>query len=85
MKMQLIAVRDLAAQAFMQPSFVHATGVAVREFGDVVNNPEQPISRHPDDYEMYFLGEFDDSDGSFTCPNKPALLARGVDLVTVKN
>lgn len=82
MKMQLIAVKDLAAQAFMQPSFVHAVGVAVREFGDVVNNPEQPISRHPSDYEMYHLGEFDDSDGSFHVPKTPHLLARGQDLVT---
>lgn len=82
MKLQLIAVKDTAAQAFMQPTFVHAVGIAVREFGDIVNNAEHPFSKHPGDYELYTLGEFDDSDGSFALPKAPQLLSRGADLVT---
>lgn len=81
MKIQIIAVKDTAAQAFMTPSFVHATGVAIREFGDIVNSTDHPISKHPTDYEMYSLGEFDDTTGTFNLPPNPVLLARGVDLV----
>lgn len=85
MKMQLVAIKDTAAQAFMQPVFCHATGVALREFADAVNSGDHQFAKHPEDFEMYFLGEFDDSDASFALPKSPQLLSRALDLKVVKS
>lgn len=85
MILKIVSVKDLAAQAFMQPTFVHHEGLAVREFTDCINKSDHHFSRHPDDYELYLLGTFDDSDGVFICPKKPDLLVQGKNLVLNKN
>lgn len=74
---KIVSIKDLAVQAFMRPAFVQATGAAIREFGDAVNDEKHEMFKHPDDYEMYELGEFDDSDGSFAIPKSPGLIAQG--------
>lgn len=78
--LKIVAIKDCAVQAFMRPSFIPATGGAVREFGDAVNDPKHEIYKHPGDYEMYYLGDFDEETGQFTCPKSPEILARAVDL-----
>lgn len=83
MKLMLFAIKDLAAQAFGRPMFLPHAGVAVRSFTDEVNRPSQDSSlqndlfAHPDDFELYELGEFDDSDGSFALHKVPKLLLQG--------
>lgn len=81
----LCSVRDSAVNAFMQPIFVRAVGEAVRSFADEVNRPESPMFKHPDDYELYEIGVFDDSNGSVTMLPEPRSLARGKDFKEVSN
>lgn len=83
MNLTIIAVRDSAVDAFMQPFFVHATGAAVRLFQDEVNKPGTPFHAHPEDYVLFELGVFDDSTGSVTMLPEPRQLARGKDFVEV--
>lgn len=63
--------------AFMRPFFGMANGQAMRMFGDWVRNPETDISRHPEDYQLFYLGEFDESLGTFEVPKAKELLAVG--------
>lgn len=79
MKLVIVAVRDSAVDAFMQPFFVHHTGAAVRGFQDEVNRKDSPFAAHPEDYVLFELGAFDDSTGSVTMIEQPRQLARGVD------
>lgn len=78
----ICAVKDRAADVFGQPFFVAARQVAVRSFQDAVNNRHEPsdISKHPDDFDLYVLGLFDDASGSLQ-PAQLELVARGKDLV----
>lgn len=75
---QIVAVRDLALAAFLRPFFVPAIGVAVRQFGDEVKAVDSPMKAHPEDYELWHFGAFDDS-GQFGLLPQPERLARGVD------
>lgn len=61
------AVFDSAVQAYGRPMFVPTRGAAVRSFTDEVNRKDEnnPLYRHPDDFELRFLGEFEDSYGRF--------------------
>lgn len=79
MNLVIMAVRDSAVNAFMQPFFVTHTGAAVRLFQDEVNKSGTPFNAHPDDYALYELGVFDDSNGSVTMLPEPRQLARGQD------
>lgn len=73
------AVRDSALDAFMQPIFVPAIGLATRSFADECNRPDSPMHKHPGDYALYHIGSYDDSSGRLeSC--EPRQVARGVDV-----
>jgi len=80
MKLQIIAIYDAATMAFGRPVFVSSLGGAIRSFGDEVNsNTESDAYKHPQDFSLHHLGEYDDADGSIETFT-PARLARASDL-----
>lgn len=76
-------VFDSAAECFGRPFFVPSRGVAIRSFRDEVNNPESAMKAHPEDYVLYVMGSFDDSNGQFEV-GVPQQLLRGKDCIEVK-
>lgn len=74
------AVRDRALDAFMSPIFVQAIGVANRSFSDEINRTESAFHSHPDDFDLYQIGSFDDSNGQLTSID-PRVIARGKDVI----
>lgn len=81
----IVSVKDTAAQAFGRPLFVPATAVAVRSFRDEINRKDsnEDMARHPEDFELYELGSFDDSTGVISV-TEPRLVARAKDLKDVQ-
>lgn len=66
MKMVLVAIKDRALQAYMRPWFAQTKNQAIRMFQDEVNNNQSPMFNHPDDYDLYYLGNWDDETGQVT-------------------
>lgn len=60
-----VAIKDLAVGAFMAPSPQQSAAAAIRSFVDMMNDDKSEISKHPEDYELYQLAEWDDSTGYF--------------------
>lgn len=81
MKLNVIAVRDIKANVYSQPQFVGSIGHAVRSFGDQCRNKENGniMGQHPEDFELYLLGEFDDEHATWTMLEKPKQIALGQD------
>jgi len=67
MKLLVVAVRDSAAGAFMRPFYLSSPGQAIRSFQDEVNraSEENTMFHHPEDFELFELGTFDDGTGLF--------------------
>ena len=65
MKLYMFAVFDSAVQGFGRPIFGQSVGQVVRSFSDEVNRnaPDNPYFKHPEDYELRLLGQFDDETG----------------------
>ena len=78
MRYKVVSVRDRAVATFGQPIFCSAIGQAVRSFGDEIKNTSSPFNKHPEDYDLYYLGEFDDDTGEFINV-KPEQVAVGKD------
>lgn len=61
----IFAVRDTCVGAFLMPWFFQNRAAAVRALGDVVNKPgeDNQFYAHPEHYQLYELGVYDDADG----------------------
>lgn len=78
----ICAVRDRATVSFGQPIFVVALGEAHRSFVDEVNRDGSPFNAHPEDYDLYELGTYDDGIGRIVMlPEGPRQVAIGKDLI----
>lgn len=79
MKLLAFAVLDEKIGAFLNPFFVVAPGQAIRSFEDAIADKETPLGKHPSDYTLYRVGEFDDAAGELV-GEKPVFMARGAEL-----
>ena len=77
MELLVCAVRDGAVGAFMRPFYLASEGQAIRSFQDEVNRDDKDnmMFHHPEDFELFMLGHFDDTDGSFDLLKSPKSLA----------
>ena len=75
----VMAVKDRMADAFARPLFVPAVGVGIRSFTDEVNRKDgdNQMFNHPDDFDLYELGRFDDGTGRFDLHDDPKVIAIG--------
>ncbi len=60
MKHKMFVIFDSKANAYMQPWFLTQDGMALRAFSDCVNDKDHNFGRHPEDYTLFTIGEFDD-------------------------
>lgn len=83
MKYVVLSIFDRASGIYGRPVFVPAKGAGIRSFTDEINraDPQNEIYRHPDDYDLYDLGSFDDQSGAFELNVSPSILVRGKDVV----
>lgn len=81
MKLFVICIRDSAAGVFSQPNFVPSVGAFVRAFGDKVKSgaKDDPLCEHPEDFEAFNMGDFDDNTGEFNLLARPVSVCRGSD------
>lgn len=82
-KLQIVGVRDSAVEAFAPPVCVPHIGSALRAFTDDVNSGESKsnLRAHPDDFELFHFGEFDEETGRFSLLDEPSRIARGKDVL----
>lgn len=81
MILKIFAIRDIKAEAYFPPFFLPTPGLAERQFSDMVNNPDQITGKYPEDFTLYYLGEFNDHTGDINPLPEPTPLAKGKDLV----
>ena len=79
MKMVIVSIKDRLADAYGRPAYVATEGVAIRQFIDEVNRADEnsQIYAHPDDFDLYYIGTFDDNTGAFDLLASPKVIALG--------
>ena len=78
MKLKIYAVYDSAVGAYMQPFFMQSKGVALRSWLEAANDEKTQFNKHPADFTLFELGEYDELSGTFE--NHPAKLNLGTAL-----
>lgn len=71
MKLFCYAIYDSAARAYGRPWFQPNDGLAIRAFQALVNAKEETdVSLYPDQFTLFQIGEYDDTEGVIV-PREP--------------
>lgn len=60
MKMKFFTVYDSQSEAYLPPFTMQTKGAAIRAFSDSVNDTSTQFYKHPQDYTLFEIGEYDD-------------------------
>lgn len=83
MKFLLISIYDTKAEVHSKhPHQARNKADAIRSFEQVINNPESDFNKHPLDYALFIVGEYDEETGIITTQeNYPLHLISGQDVI----
>lgn len=79
---RLFSIYDSKAEAYLPPFSFPARGQAVRTFADSCNDPAHMFNKHPEDYTMFALGEFDDATATFEIFPTPEPIGKAIEFKT---
>lgn len=82
--MKIFCIYDSKAEAYMQPFFTQAAGVAIREFGNLVEDEGHAIGQHPEDYTLFEIGEWEELEGVLK-GDVPKARCNGLDFKSSKD
>lgn len=82
MRYMIYVIHDVKAAAFLQPWFCSTDAIAVRAFSDCVNDPKHNFGMHPEDYSLFCIGDFHDSNAEICLDGGKRSLGNGVEFVS---
>jgi len=83
--MQIFTVYDKKMETYKNLMEFKNQAVMARDLAEIANNPESTLFKHPTDYEVYKVGEFNQQNGILTTKEKPEFITNITDLMETKN
>lgn len=77
MILTMVAIYDNKTAVWISPWFTRSKVEAQRTFSAVLQDEKSMMSKFPEDYDLFLMGEFDDLAGRFLMKDKPELLGTG--------
>jgi len=84
MVLKVFSIRDSKGEVFNTPFFQKTHGEAERSFRQLINDEKSMVFKYPDDFDLYYLGEYDDHTGKLKALDAPQHLHKAVLLKTPK-
>lgn len=78
MELKAYSIRDSKGEVFNVPFFKRSHGEAERDFTTLVNDPQSQVSKFPEDYDLWYLGVYDDLTGKFSAEASPQHVVKAV-------
>lgn len=72
---KIFTIRDAKGEFYTQPFIKKTHGEAERDFRMLVNDEKSQINQFPEDYDLYYLGTFDDESGKMETSAPTHLIA----------
>lgn len=84
-KIVVMCARDIKVGCFARPFFVSTVAQAVRSFQDEARRkaPDNQLSQHPEDFELFELGTWDEDTAKFDQLPAPKYIIRADMLIEI--
>lgn len=79
MQVKVFSLYDSKAKNFGPPFYMQTRGMAVRALSDLVQDNNSMVARHPEDFVLYQVGEYDDATAEFINKNPHELISMASD------
>lgn len=80
MELKAFSIRDQKSEVFNTPFFQKTHGEAERSFRELVQDPKSMVSKYPDDYDLYYLGTYNDQNGLIDPLTTPQHVVKAVQI-----
>lgn len=79
---KMYSIRDSKGDAYHPPFYKRTHGEAERDFLDLANDTQTTVGKHPEDYDLFYLGEFSDDSGKIESLPAPQHIAKAIEKLT---
>ena len=79
MIVKVFTVYDSKAEAYLQPFYMQSKGAAIRAFTDLANDIQHQFYKYSEDFTLFYLGEWDDSNAKFISMLTPSPIGKAVE------
>ena len=81
MILKMYSVFDIKSKLYHPPAFCHNPGHATRMFTQQFSKPGSVMHDFPHDFQIFEIGEYDDSSGDIRGEKNPTLICSVADLI----
>jgi len=78
-KLKMFSGYDKKLKHWNPPFLLMHAGQAERTWVEIANDPKSMVSKHPNDFDLYMIGEFDDVDAQLYPVTPPMLIMSAID------
>lgn len=80
MLLKAFSIRDQKANVFNTPWFQKSHGEAERNFMELTRDEKSMVAKYPDDFDLYYIGEYDDQTGILLPLDTPQHVVKAVQI-----
>lgn len=81
MKLKAFTIRDTKGEVFNTPFFQKTHGEAERSFKSLLSDQQSMVAKYPEDYDLYYIGEYDDQSGQLLGLDTPQHIVKAVQIM----
>lgn len=81
METRIYSIRDQKSEIFNLPFHKKTHGEAERDFRSLVNDKNSMVHKYPEDFDLYYIGDYDDNTGRITPLDTPQHVIKAVQCV----
>jgi len=81
MLLKMFSIRDQKAETFNSPFFQSTHGEAERAFRTAVHDSKTQLHQYPEDFDLYFLGEYDNQSGVISPLDTPQHMVKAISCI----
>lgn len=68
---RMYSIQDSKGETFHPPFYKNTHGEAERDFQELVKDPKSMLHKYPEDYHLYYVGDYDIRTGKIIPQNAP--------------
>lgn len=81
---KMYSVRDVKSEIFNTPFPAPSHAAAERNFSQLAKDPKTTVAQFPSDFDLYYIGDYDDNQGTMKPLEVPQLQANATQFAEQK-